>query len=233
MKEIRLRIALAISLDGKIANFKGEKAQLGGPGDRQVLEEALAWSDATLMGGETLRQHKSVCLIHKDNLIQKRLDNNKSTQPISIVISNQEKYSLDYPYFNQPIERWLITSNPNLLNSNKIKGYDKTIRFELNWSKTLLKLSENRISKLLILGGSQLIGSLILEDKVNELQLTITPKLIGGEITWIPIKQNMPDIMSASNSWILQEHRNLDNNEILLFYCRNTNISDESRINSI
>ena len=41
----RLRLVLAVSLDGRLAPPQGGAAQLGGPGDRRVLEEALAWAD--------------------------------------------------------------------------------------------------------------------------------------------------------------------------------------------
>jgi formamidopyrimidine-DNA glycosylase len=37
-----LRLVLAVSLDGRLAPADGGAAQLGGAGDRQVLEEAIA-----------------------------------------------------------------------------------------------------------------------------------------------------------------------------------------------
>ena len=59
-----VRLALALSIDGRLAPSNGGKASLGGIGDRKALEEALAWSDASLMGSGTLRAHKNICLIH-------------------------------------------------------------------------------------------------------------------------------------------------------------------------
>ena len=217
-----MRIALAITLDGKIARFKGEKSQLGNLGDRKLLEEALEWADATLMGGETLRIHKTTCLIHNKDLIDKRIKENKSPQPISIIISDKNKSSVDFPFFTQPIIRWLITNkkNSNTINNNKV--YERIIIFGESWSETLLNLSKNGISKLLVLGGSKLIGSLLLEDKINELQLTITPKLIGGDLLWIPSEiDKLPEVLSKSDSWILKENKSIGKNEILLRYNRN------------
>ena len=52
-----MRLVLAVSLDGRLAPPSGGAAQLGGSGDRRVLEEALAWSDAALLGAGTLRAH--------------------------------------------------------------------------------------------------------------------------------------------------------------------------------
>ena len=58
-----LRLVLAVSLDGRLAPAQGGAAQLGGPGDRRVLEEVLAWADGCLIGARTLRVHGTTCLI--------------------------------------------------------------------------------------------------------------------------------------------------------------------------
>ena len=63
MKKQWVKLVLASSIDGRIAYPNGGKTQLGKSGDRFVLEESLAWSDGILMGGQTLRDHQSICLI--------------------------------------------------------------------------------------------------------------------------------------------------------------------------
>ena len=214
-----MRVVLAISLDGRIAKFKGDKTQLGKEGDRKVLEEALSWSDATLMGGETLRQHQSTCLIHNEKLINDRIRQKKTQQPTSIVISNQKGFANNFPFFSQPISRWLITSCESIDNKNI---YDRIIPLKESWSEMLSNLSNIGISNLLILGGAKLIESLLLEDQINELQLTIVPKLLGGDIIWTPKRiNNLPKVLSKSDSWVLKENILLGNNEIMLRYYRN------------
>ena len=69
-----LRLVLAVSLDGRLAPPQGGAAYLGGIGDRQVLEEALAWADGCLIGAETVRRHRSTCLIHAPDLLAQRVD---------------------------------------------------------------------------------------------------------------------------------------------------------------
>ena len=216
-----VKVVLAISLDGKIALANGAKTQLGNSGDREVLEKALSWSDATLMGGETLRKHKNTCLIHSKKLIENRVNKDRSEQPISIIISNQKKYPVDFPYFKQPIIRWLIEPQKDL-DSIENNYYDRLIDFKKNWEKTLKVLYENGIEKLLVLGGAKLIGSLLLEDQINELQLTITPKIIGGVYTWVPNNlKEIPEKLSLSDSWLLKETQTLTNNELMIRYFRN------------
>ena len=67
-----LRLVLAVSLDGRLAPPSGGAAQLGGPGDRRVLEEALAWADVAVVGAGTVRAHGCSCLIHRPELLQQR-----------------------------------------------------------------------------------------------------------------------------------------------------------------
>ena len=215
LKKPWIKVVLAISLDGKIAISKGDKNRIGGIGDREVLEDSLAWSDAIIMGGGTLRAHRNTCLIHKSNLIQERIKQGRQSQPISLVVSNQENYSINWPFFKQPIKRWLISSN------NHSTGYERLIPMHKNWSETLSKLSEEGLSRLVLLGGAKLVSSFLKEDQIDELQLTFTPKLIGGDQSWIPIEKDLlPSQLSNFNSWRLKETKILVNSELLLIYVR-------------
>tara|TARA_Y100001968_G_scaffold64102_1_gene54855 strand:- start:643 stop:1314 length:672 start_codon:yes stop_codon:yes gene_type:complete len=222
LKNNWIKIVLVISLDGKIANPNDQKIHLGGIGDRQVLEESLAWADATLMGGETLRIHKNTCLIHQKKLIQRRLLEKKPEQPISLIVSNTNNHTLDFPFFQQPINRWLISSIKSLEEKNLSKGYDRLIHCKPKWAETLSEISKIGLKNIVVLGGSKLIGSLLKEDQIDELQLTLTPKILGGEYSWIPNNLNdLPKHFSRSNSWVLQETKIVGNNEIMLRYYKN------------
>ena len=72
MKKKWVKLVLASSIDGRIAYPEGGKTQLGQSGDRLVLEESLAWSDGILMGGQTLRDHQSICVIKNKSLLKKK-----------------------------------------------------------------------------------------------------------------------------------------------------------------
>jgi riboflavin biosynthesis pyrimidine reductase len=51
----------------------------------------------------------------------------------------------------------------------------------LNWKAALPELWELGIHKLAVLGGGHLIGSLLTEDIIDDLWLTICPYLVGGQ----------------------------------------------------
>ena len=131
------RLVLAISLDGRITFSNGGIGILGGEGDRKVLEEALAWADATLIGGQTLRIHENICLIHNKKLIEKRKSKKLPSQPITIIASKRKLFREDLSFFNQPLNRWLITDKLAEGDNEKLKGFDKKILIKNNWSETL------------------------------------------------------------------------------------------------
>ena len=221
--ELSVRLVLAISLDGRLTFAKGGKSYLGGKGDRKVLEESLAWCDGALIGAGTLRAHQSTCLIHDEDLIKQRINDGKDKQPISLIMSNQFDYPKEWQYFQQPIKRWIISSHRFSSNeAMKHYGYDKHIQSDQKIEKVLSNLKAAGLSRLIILGGSQIVNSFLKTDQIDEIQLTITPKILGGEYTWMPNKKNgLPNSLSQNSAWVLKETKALGNSELLVFYCRN------------
>ncbi len=223
MKTPWLRLVLAISLDGRLALPNGSAAPIGGKGDKRVLEKALAWADGALIGGKTLLTHRSTCLIHNHHLLQQRRMEGRSAQPLALVVSKKKNFSPEWPFFRQPIHRWLLTPN-NLQESNarSPNGFERTINLHPQWSDTLKALKKEGLSRLLVLGGAHLATSLLEADQIDELQLTLTPKVIGGKHTWIPSNSNsLPKQLSDSEAWKLKDTHQLINNELMLNYERN------------
>lgn len=221
-----MRLVIAISIDGRLAPASGKKTNLGGCGDRKALEKSLAWSDAALMGGGTLRTHKSTCLIHSKDLIKKRLSKGKSEQPIAIVASSLKDDSPEWPFFQQPIKRWLI--HPKSLAKGQDNDYINTFNFDKNliseddWTKDLSKLFDHGISRLVLLGGTRLITSFLRSDYIDELQLSIVPKILGGSYTWTdPKLDHLVEGLGDGKAWKLTKIKELGEEEILLKYKRN------------
>ena len=179
----------------------------------------MAWADATIMGGGTLRIHKNTCLIHNKELIEKRLSEGRSKQPISLIVSNSI-HSQHWPYFQQPIRRMLISANRDA----QLTGYESLIIMKRNWKETLNTIHGKGIYKIVLLGGAKLIGSFFIDESIDELQLTFTPKIIGGECTWLPTNIINNNLKSThSQYWLLSETKRLGNSELLVRYLKPSN----------
>ena len=223
MKKKWVKLVLASSIDGRIAYPEGGKTQLGESGDRFILEESLAWSDAMLMGGQTLRDHHSICIIKNRSLLKQRISEGKPEQPIALVATNQINFPVNWLFFKQPIQRWLL-QKPSKKNEPILPdGFDKKINLKIKWRDSLNDLTQRGIEKIVLLGGANLISSFLLEDIIDELQITITPHLLGGDHCWVlPKLKSLKRVMNKKNNWILKETKKLGNNELLIRYFRNT-----------
>ena len=221
MKKQWVKLVLASSIDGRIAYPEGGKTQLGQSGDRLVLEESLAWSDAMLMGGQTLRDHQSICIIKNKSLLKQRFSEGKHEQPIALLASNQINFPVNWLFFKQPLQRWLIQKQSEKNEIMLPNGFDKKINSKFTWSDSLDDLYQQGIAKIVLLGGANLISAFLLEDLIDELQITITPHLLGGDYCWVSSKLRSLNItMNKKNNWILKESKNLGQNELLIRYFR-------------
>ena len=222
MKKQWVKLVLASSIDGRIAYPEGGRTQLGQSGDRLVLEESLAWADGILMGGQTLRDHQSICIIKNKSLLKQRVSEGKHEQPIALLASNQIDFPVDWFFFKQPIQRWLLQNQDKKNELIMPIGFDKKINIKLTWRESLNDLYQKGISRIVLLGGANLISNFILENLIDELQITITPHLLGGDYCWVSSKlNNLNTIINQKNKWILKESINLGNNELLIRYYKN------------
>ncbi len=199
---------LAVSLDGRLAPPEGGAAQLGGTGDRQALEEALAWADGCLLGARTLRRHGSTCLIRDGALLARRRRERRSPQPVAVVVSRTARVDPALPFFRQPVQRWLLSGE-----ASASPGFHRHVPLT-GWPDALRRLAHAGITRLALLGGAELAASLLAEGLVQELQLTLCPFLLGGEHAWVGTAT--PSLPPAG--WTLLEHRPLGRQELLLRY---------------
>jgi 5-amino-6-(5-phosphoribosylamino)uracil reductase len=211
-----LRLVLAVSLDGRLAPAAGGAAQLGGAGDRRALEEALAWADGALLGGETLRLHGSTCLVHAPDLLAERQGRGLSPQPTALVVSRSGQFSPDLPFWQQPLQRWLVA--PESGPAPPI-GFSRLIPLQ-SWPQLLAALAAEGLERLVLLGGAALAGALLAEGLVDELQLTLCPCLLGGSHSWLPAAPPLPGPLTEPGRWQLLEQRALGGDELLLHYRR-------------
>jgi len=206
-----LRLVLAVSLDGRLAPATGGAAQLGGRGDRRVLEEALAWADGCLIGARTIRLHGSTCLIRDPDLLEQRSTQRRSDQPHALVVSRSGSFDPCLRFFQQPLQRWLLSPSAG---SDLPPGFQQR-RWLQDWPALLRGLAEEGMQRLVLLGGAELAGQLLVQNLVDELQLTVVPQLLGGSHSWLPAS-----LAFDPNTWRLEEQRGLGGDELLLRYRR-------------
>ena len=218
-----VRLVLAVSLDGRLAFPGGGPAQLGGAGDRQVLEQALAWADGCLMGAGTLRAHHCTCLIRESGLLEERAMAQRSPQPTACVVSRSATptFPEEWPFFQQPLERWLLHGEEASAPSAMPVGFSQRLAMGTTWQETLAQLAAQGMQRLVLLGGASLVASCLRDDAVDDLQLTLTPRVVGGEHSWVPFDAaGLPPALASSDAWLLQGAERLQEDELVVRYQR-------------
>ena len=91
--------------------------------------------------------------------------------------------------------------------------------YENSWLHTLNILKKEGIERIALLGGSKLIESFFKEDLIDEIKITICPKVIGGKYTWIPFKEENV-ICNFKNIWKIKVTKVLNTSEIFMHYTK-------------
>jgi 5-amino-6-(5-phosphoribosylamino)uracil reductase len=184
----RLTVVLAMSADGKIADCHRSPARFGSAIDKAHLERQLAQADAMLFGAETLRAYGTTLKLAHPNLLQQRQETNLSSQPIQIVCSRSAQLNPDYRFFQQPVPRWLLTTEAAAAAWRKpqLSGkFDRILIAEgasnvWDWHKIMAQFSDLGIKKVLVAGGGELVASLFAAALIDDLWLTVCPLILGG-----------------------------------------------------
>lgn len=202
-------VVLAMSADGKIADFRRSPARFGSGADKAHLEKQIAVSDAVLLGAGTLRAYGTTLTVSHPILLQHRIREGKSAQPVHIVITHSADLNPEMKFFQQPIKRWLLTTTAGKISwqerlrtlpiiqenpANKhTPEFEKILVFETQTAKidtiaALQYLASIHIARLVILGGGELVASLLEADLIDEFWLTICPLLLGGANAPTPVE---------------------------------------------
>lgn len=187
---MKITVILAMTADGKIANVNREAARFGSINDKKHLEKQISLADGVLFGANTLRSYGTTLLISDPQLLEQRKEQGKPPQPIHIVCSISGRINPDLRFFKQPVKRWLLTTVTGAKKWLKRNEFDRVlavIQDKIDWNYALNELENKGIQNLAVLGGGELIASLMAADLIDELWLTICPIIFGGVTAPTPV----------------------------------------------
>ncbi|GAC1467929.1 MAG: dihydrofolate reductase family protein [Chamaesiphon sp.] len=192
-KRPQTTVVLAMSADGKITDVTRSPAQFGSSTDKAHLETQVAEADGVLFGAGTLRSGGTAMRVSNPELLKKREQQGKPPQPVQIVCSRRGAINPDLNFFHQPIPRWLLTT------SNGAQGWQGRSEFErilieeapggeIDLIEAFQQLGHLGLKHLSILGGGELVASLLEADLIDELWLTVCPLIFGGATAPTPVE---------------------------------------------
>jgi 2,5-diamino-6-(ribosylamino)-4(3H)-pyrimidinone 5'-phosphate reductase len=184
-------INMISSLDGKVA-VSGKAGSLGGPVDRTVMRTLRAHADAVMIGAGTLRAEKLTLAVPEDRA-RARESRGLKPQPLGVVATATGDVPLEENLLGSSPENLLIfasseTPQEHLLTLSSyasveiVTGEPSKPGGQLDLEEALSALKKRYgVNVLLVEGGPALNHALVSSGLADELFLTLSPKLLGGE----------------------------------------------------
>jgi 5-amino-6-(5-phosphoribosylamino)uracil reductase len=182
-------VVLAMSADGKIADVQRSPARFGSAADQQHLERQVAQADGVLVGAGTLRTYGTTIRVTTPELLGQRRAAGKPSQPVQIVCSGSAHLDPNLRFFRQPVPHWLLTTQAGA-QSWQQPGFEQIIiagQDRIDWPTALRNLGSLGLERVAVLGGGQLVASLLAAGLVDELWLTVCPLILGGSQSPTPV----------------------------------------------
>ena len=174
-----LVLNMVSSLDGRATidwRTKGLSTEL----DRQLFHHLRTQADAVMVGAGTVRAERYGRMTKSDELREKRKREGLAPDPLAVVVSGRLDLPADLPLLNEPEQRVLIATASDA----SLPGLGEQVEYARvgdDLPLLMAQLREDRgIRSVLCEGGPTLNSYLLAAGLVDELFLSLNPKLTGG-----------------------------------------------------
>lgn len=170
------------STDGRAA-FQGRSGALGDDTDRALFHGLRERVDAVLAGTGTLKTERYGRLVRDEQRRERRAAAGLGPDPLACVISRSGEIPTEIPLFADA-DSTIVVFTPSKLDTSGCAAKVEVVRLdpgELTLTTMLRRLrSDYDVRALLCEGGPTMFGALLQERLVDELFVTVAPKLVGG-----------------------------------------------------
>ena len=195
------------SADGK-ATFEGRSGKLGGDADSALFHRLRTQADAVLVGSGTLRAERYGRIVRDPELRAAREAEGLAPDPLACVVSRSLSLPLDIPLFQDPEQRTIVftSSDERLEGAGPGVTVERLRAEELTMTGALEVLHDRHgVRSVLCEGGPTLFGALLGEELVDELFLSLAPRIAGGgEAPTIVEGMPLAELLELELVWVLE-----------------------------
>jgi riboflavin-specific deaminase-like protein len=179
-----LILNMVSTLDGR-ASIGGRSGPIGNRADRELFHALRANVDAVMAGAGTVRVERYGRIIPNATTRERRLERGLEEEPLACIVSARLSLPDDLPLLNEPAARVAIVT-PSAASLTGASAQIEYVRAgsdgRLDLRLAMRELSERfGVRTLLCEGGPHLNAELLQAGLVDELFLSLAPKLTGGE----------------------------------------------------
>lgn len=177
-----LRTVMVSSVDGA-ATVDGRVGSLTSPADQRLLLTLRAVSDVVLVGAGTVRAEGYGPLRVEEDVAARRVGRGQTAHPGLAVVTSSGRLDLEHPLFTEAVTRPLVVTTGSAVTAALTAVADVvTAGAEtLDLTGALAALRRRGLRRVVCEGGARLNESLLAADLVDELVLTTSPALVGGD----------------------------------------------------
>jgi riboflavin-specific deaminase-like protein len=190
LRRPRVLLNMVSTVDGR-ATIAGRSGPIGGPADRELFHALRTVVDAVMVGAGTARAEHYGSLVRKDSARELRRARGLSEQPLACIVSGRLALADDIPLLADPqAQVAILTSSQASLAAGEaggqIEAHIEYIRAasdgRLDLPRALAELRERfAVDTVLCEGGPHLNAQLLAAGLVDEIFLSLAPKLAGGD----------------------------------------------------
>ncbi|HEY7830542.1 MAG TPA: dihydrofolate reductase family protein [Solirubrobacteraceae bacterium] len=188
----RLLLNMVSTIDGR-ATIGGRSGPIGGPADRQLFHALRTVVDAVMVGAGTARAERYGRIVREEAARELRRARGLREEPLACIVSGRLALDADIPLLADPqAQVAILTASQASLSASeqpdgaRIEAQVEYIRASsegrLDLPSALSELRERfGIGTVLCEGGPHLNTQLLAAGLVDELFLSLSPKLAGGD----------------------------------------------------
>jgi riboflavin-specific deaminase-like protein len=204
--EDRPRVAMnfVATVDGR-ATIEGRSGPIGSHTDTAMLAGLRLRCDALMVGAGTMRVEQYGRLVTKDETRERRQAAGLPPEPLMVLVSGRLDLPWEAPLFTEGGKVLIFTASeaepPQTASSVEVVRHEGAV----NLIEALSHLRrEHGIRALLSEGGPHLHAQMQADGLVDDLFLTIAPKLSGGEAPRI-LEGPLPRVAELELAWLLED----------------------------
>ncbi|MBB2942432.1 riboflavin-specific deaminase-like protein [Actinoplanes lutulentus] len=178
-----LRVNFIASADGAVS-VDGLSAGLQGPGDKEIFDALRTACDALIVAAGTVRAENYDALRLTSEARAWRVAAGLPEHPLMVIVSGSLDLDPEQLIFSDAPRRPIVVTHAGATPSTALAEVAEIVALgddQVDLAAMVTLLHERGATQLLCEGGPGLLGSLIAEDLVDELCLTVAPLLAGGQ----------------------------------------------------
>jgi 5-amino-6-(5-phosphoribosylamino)uracil reductase len=169
-----LAINMVATLDGRAA-VDGSAVGIGSTADKRLMRELRAEADVVLHGAGTVRVDPLSARVPPD-LVEQRLARGLSQQPLGAIVTRSGDLPPRHPYYDSATVIYITSAQAVVVEHANVEVSRVT-----SVADAVQDLARRGARRVVCEGGPTLNASLFAAGLIDEVFLTVAPKLVGGE----------------------------------------------------